>query len=280
MQDNDKAIQANRVRWNEVTPIHARSAWYRLEEFKRGASTLDPIALAEVGEVSGQSLLHLQCHFGLDTMSWARLGARVTGVDLADDAIDLARRLSQELDIEARFVRANLYDLPAVLGDRFDIVFSSWGVLCWLPDLPSWAGVVANHLVPGGFFYLLDGHPLLNLFDDNQGVTELRVNDRSGGYFHDPQPTWWPPGGDYADPTARTVSPSYEWRHSLGEIIGALTGAGLQIDFLHEHQVIESQHLPFLEQGPDRWWRLPLGHPAIPLSFSIKATMPGSQQER
>jgi hypothetical protein len=152
-------------------------------------------------------------------------------------------------------------------------------VLCWPPDLPSWGKVIANHLVPGGIFYLLDGHPLLNLFDDNQGVTELRVSS-SGGYFHDPQPTWWPPGGDYADPTVRTVNASYEWRHSLGEIIGAPTGAGLRIEFLHEHQVIESRQLPFLERGLDRWWRLPPGHPAIPLSFSIKATMPGPQQQR
>src|SRR5512136_2825848 len=140
--------------------IHVRSPFYDVAGFKAGKNSLKSVELAEVGDVGGKRLLHLQCHFGMDTLSWARLGARVTGVDYAPQAIDLARELAREAGLEADFICASIYDLPERLTGTFDIVFTSYGVLCWLPDLPAWGRVIAHFLRPGGIFYIADGHPI------------------------------------------------------------------------------------------------------------------------
>ena len=155
----DHRIEVNRRNWNERTPVHVASDFYDVEGFKAGRITLSDLEREGVGDARGRSLLHLQCHFGLDTLSWARLGARVTGVDLSDDAIATARRLNAELGLDARFIRANVFDLPEVLDEEFDVVYTAMGVLVWLPDLTAWARVVARHLKPGGLFYLLETHP-------------------------------------------------------------------------------------------------------------------------
>ena len=160
----DKQLQVNRRNWNERTPVHAASDFYDVEGFKAGRITLRDLERREVGEVSGKTLLHLQCHFGLDTMSWARLGAKPTGVDFSDAAIDLARSLNDELGLGVRFIHSNIYDLPGVLDEQFDIVFTSYGVLCWLPDLDDWARVASNHLKPGGVFYIAEFHPLMGTY--------------------------------------------------------------------------------------------------------------------
>ncbi|UCB52608.1 MAG: class I SAM-dependent methyltransferase, partial [Candidatus Zixiibacteriota bacterium] len=149
----DKFMKQNLKHWNEVTPIHRKSEFYGVEGFKAGRCTLMPLEREELGDVSGKTLLHLQCHFGLDTLSWARLGARVTGVDFSEKAIDLAKSLSKELGIDADFVHSNIYHLPDVLKGEFDIAYTSHGVLCWLPDLAEWGRIIARFLKPGGTFY-------------------------------------------------------------------------------------------------------------------------------
>ncbi|MBI3975824.1 MAG: class I SAM-dependent methyltransferase, partial [Armatimonadetes bacterium] len=209
-------IEANQARWNELVPIHARSAFYDLEGFKSGKSTLNAIEREEVGDVSGKSLLHLQCHFGLDTLSWARLGARVTGVDFSDRAIDLARTLSTDLAIPAAFVCCDIYDLPQHLTSPFDIVFTSGGVLCWLPDLVGWATVIARFVPPGGLFYLFEDHPFANVFANERDTRSLEV---TLGYFHAPEPVRYEPGGSYAEPDAAVSAPTYEWQHSLADVL-------------------------------------------------------------
>jgi SAM-dependent methyltransferase len=165
----DDYLAANRALWDEWTAIHEASSFYDLEGFKAGrsggsggsgGSRLRPYEVAEVGEVGGKSLLHLQCHFGIDTLSWARLGARVTGADFSHRAIELARSIAAELDLDATFVRSDLYDLPSVLDGQFDVVYTSRGVLGWLPDLERWAAVVAHFLRPGGVFYITEIHPV------------------------------------------------------------------------------------------------------------------------
>ncbi|MEZ4860994.1 MAG: methyltransferase domain-containing protein [Caldilineaceae bacterium] len=148
----DTYLQANQQLWNAWTPLHEQSPRYRLAEFKAGVSTLRPVERAELTDVAGKSLLHLQCHFGLDTLSWARAGATVTGVDLSDRSIELARALSTEVNIPAIFVCADLLHLPNRLTGQFDIVFTSYGVLNWLHDLKAWATVITHFLKPGGFF--------------------------------------------------------------------------------------------------------------------------------
>ncbi|MFQ5570033.1 MAG: class I SAM-dependent methyltransferase [Rhodothermales bacterium] len=255
----------NRALWNRWTRIHQRSAFYDVDGFKAGKSSLMRIEREELGDVSGKSLLHLQCHFGLDTLSWARAGARVTGVDFAEEAIALARSLSEELSIPATFVCADLYELPEVLAERFDIVFTSYGVLPWLADIDRWARIAAHFLKPGGTFYLVEFHPFLNVLDDTgEQITYP--------YFGRAEPLSFDVEGSYADPDAAFAHPSYQWSHGLGGIVTALLAAGLTLEFLHEFPYSVYDCFPFLEADqPGRYvWR---GRPGmVPVMFSIKAT--------
>jgi SAM-dependent methyltransferase len=260
---------ANLALWNEVTPVHARSAFYDLEGFKRGKSSLRPLEIEELGDVAGKSLLHLQCHFGMDTLSWARLGASVTGVDFSDVAIGLAQSLSQELGLDARFVCCNIYDLPEHLAGQFDIVYTGIGAICWLPDLPRWAEIIAQYLKPGGTFYIYDGHPFTAMFENERHTTTYRV---AYPYFQGPEPLRFEPDGDYADPSFVGTHTSYEWIHSLSTIINSLTRAGLRIEFLNEFAHCDWQFFPFMQQGPDGLWRVPEGYVPLPMMFSLKAT--------
>jgi SAM-dependent methyltransferase len=262
-------LAANRALWNELVAIHARSAFYNLEGFLAGKSSLKDIEVAELGDVRGKSLLHLQCHFGMDTLSWARLGARVTGVDFSEKAIALAHSLSEQLGLEARFFCGNVYDLPDILQDRFDIVFTSYGVLLWLPDLTRWAEVIAHFLKPGGTFYIVEIHPFARIFDDREDARELKV---AYPYFQPAEPSRFEDDGSYADRSAKLDNRvSYEWGHTLAEILNAVASAGLHIESFREYPKIPYQILPFAEKAPDGWWRLPESD-SIPLLFSIQAT--------
>ena len=265
----DKYLQANLDLWNEMTGINAKAVSYDLPGFKAGKSTLRSIEREELGDISGKSLLHLQCHFGMDTISFARLGAQVTGVDFSDKAITLAQSLSAELKIPARFICSNIYDVADKLSDQFDIVHSSYGFLCWLPDVTAWAKIIAHLLKPGGFLHLVESHPFLSVFENERTTPDLRV---CFSYFPSPEPTRWEPDGCYADKEAQVTHPSYEWTHSLGEIISALIDSGLRIDFLHEFLFLFWDYFPFMTEGSDRLWRLPGDHDTIPLTFSLKAT--------
>ena len=266
----DDRLALNRRNWNQRTPIHAGSNSYDLEGFRAGRQTLRPIELESVGDVAGRSLLHLQCHFGLDTISWSRLGVRATGVDFSDRAIDLARRLNAEIGTDARFFCADVYELPAVLKEQFDWVFTSYGVLAWLPDLERWAQVIHRHLVPGGRFLIVDFHPLLGTYDPApQG---MRV---ANSYFHHQlqipgnEPTY--AGGGLVE------SPCYEWQHSLGDVVNALCGAGLVIESMAEYPFCHYRAFPHMLRGVDGWWRFPENNDSIPQMFSIKARKPNSR---
>jgi len=164
---NEKYFEANAKRWNEVVDIHAKSKFYDLEGFKLGKNSLLPIEIKELGDVKGKSLLHLQCHFGLDTISWAHLGAKATGVDFSENGIKKAKELSKELKIPANFIQTNIYDLPKHISEQYDIVFTSYGVLCWLPDLEKWAEIIDLCLKPGGIFYIIESHPLSDMIDES-----------------------------------------------------------------------------------------------------------------
>ncbi len=264
--------QENRDFWNAVVPLHTSSDFYNLEAFKAGATSLLPIELEELGNVDGKTLLHLQCHFGMDTLSWARSGASVTGVDFSDQAIDRARSLAKEVGLDAQFICSDIYDLPNKLTGQFEIVFTSYGVLCWLPDINRWATVVAHFLQPGGTFYIVDGHPMTRVFSSDQrakSVTDLKV---STSYFTQ-EPAISEVDGSYAD-SAEKIPPKklLTWNHSLGDILSALIQAGLTIEFLHEFPVMHWAPFPFLKQGEDHLWHLPQGDPQLPLLFSLRAT--------
>ena len=206
----DERLRTNRASWNERTPVHAASDFYDVESFKSGRITLNDIERREVGDVSGKTLLHLQCHFGLDTMSWARLGAKATGVDFSGAAIELARSLNDELGLDARFICSNVYDLPEVLDEQFDVVFTSYGVLVWLPDVKRWTEVVYNHLKPGGVFYIVEFHPFTDVFVQSESG-EMRPKY---GYFYGE--TFQEGGGPSYAGSQPIETPTYEWEHSLG----------------------------------------------------------------
>ncbi len=250
-------------------PIHEKSKFYDVPGFKAGKSSLKSVELTELGNVSGKTLLHLQCHFGLDTLSWARLGATVTGVDFSDKAIELAQRLGHELSIESTFIRSDVYELPDILSEEFDIVFTSYGVLCWLPDVTEWGKIVASFVKPGGTFYMVEHHPFMTMVDP-MSATEPKLGFH---YFHSDEPLVEQPGtGTYADPNAAVHTPEYEWTHSLGDIINALVSRGLQIEFLHEFPFCDFQAFPFLKLDLDGWWRFRDESLQLPLLFSLKAS--------
>jgi SAM-dependent methyltransferase len=263
---------ANRILWNAWTKIHEKSQFYDIQAFKAGGNTLKSIELDELGDVRGSSLLHLQCHFGQDTLSWARLGAQVTGVDLSDEAISLARSLAGELGLKARFICSDIYELPQVLEGQFDIVFTSYGVLAWLSDLPRWAGIIANFLKPGGIFYIVEIHPYAGTLDDWEKEPRLGIRYP---YFQSGEPVMFEAETSYAEPDARHTEPipNYQWEHGLGEILTALLEVGLQIQFLHEFPMTVFKQLPFME-ACDGWWCLPQEMPSLPLLFSLKAIKP------
>jgi SAM-dependent methyltransferase len=260
--DRAAELAANQANWDERLPIHLEA--YRVPEFLAGGLTLWPLERGELGSVAGKSLLHLQCHFGLDTMSWARLGASVTGVDFSSAAIAAARRLSVESGVPARFVESNLFDLPDVLDDRFDIVFTSYGVLSWLPDIEAWARVVAHFLRDGGTFYIAELHPWAWVMDDT-GLSP----EPGARYFHDEEPLKWEQHGSYVGEPRHFDNPTtYEWNHSLGDITSALIDAGIEIEFLHEWPFSVYRAFTTMEQHDDGTWHLPGDR--WPLLFSIR----------
>ncbi|HEV2800837.1 MAG TPA: class I SAM-dependent methyltransferase [Pyrinomonadaceae bacterium] len=260
-------LENNRSLWNGWTRLHTRSRFYDVESFKAGKSSLEPLEIEEVGDVKGKSLLHLQCHFGMDTLSWARRGARVVGADFSDEAIRFARALAAELNLPAEFVCANVYDLPAALEDRFDIVYTSYGVLSWLPELDPWAAVAAHFLKPGGFFYIAEYHPLVSMLGDDGRTFEYP-------YFHTPEPIKLRAQGSYAAPEATDFTHTeYNWSHTLADVINALIRAGLRIEFLHEFPYRPSsvyntdKYEPGLSAPPQEGgW-----HVELPHVFSVRA---------
>ena len=268
----DEYLQANQRRWDLLTIEHENSEFYDLAGFKAGKDRLRSIELSELGDVDGKTLLHLQCHFGMDTLAWARRGATVTGVDFSSKAITLARSLSQELSIPARFVQSDIYELPHYLSGEFDIVFTSYGVLHGLPDLRRWAQVIAHFLKPGGIFYIVEDHPFFRVF--RAGPDGQIKAERS--YFFSQKPQRIEVTGSYATDGEGVAGVQYVWDHSLGEVIGSLIDAGLKIEFLHEFPFAARAKFPVMEQGEDGWWRLPADqHGVIPFLFSLQARKPG-----
>lgn len=257
-------IENNRRQWDERTPIHVGSRFYDVEGFKAGRCSLNLVEIEELGDVAGKRLLHLQCHFGLDTLSWARRGAQATGADFSAESITVAKRLAEELRLDAHFVCSDIYDLESNLDGRFNVVFTSYGVLVWLPDLPRWAEMIAHFLDEGGVFYIVEEHPLGGALVQEDGKLIA-----AEPYF-DVGPTECPGDGTYADLTATLSVPSYQWQHSLSDVINALADAGLRIEFLHEFPSCGWQRLPSMERREDGYWHLP-DRDDLPFLFSLRA---------
>jgi SAM-dependent methyltransferase len=254
--------EINRKGWNRRTEAHCGHPGYRVEEFLNGKETLHPLELEEVGEVHGKRLLHLQCHFGLDTLSWARRGAQVTGVDISDLSITRADELKARVELEARFIRSDIYDLPQVLAEQFDIVFTSYGALWWMSDIRRWAEIAARFVKPGGIFYIAEIHPASQMLDGDKKITEPYFHQQGG-------PEIYRDETDYCDRSVK-IEVEYGWRWSLGDVVSALIQAGLTIEFLHEFPFGVYAAWPTFVRDGD-WWYYPDGKKDVPLTFSIRA---------
>jgi SAM-dependent methyltransferase len=272
----DPRLELNRTWWDERVPIHVGSAFYDVEGFRAGGSTLRAFELEEVGDVRGKRLAHLQCHFGLDSLSWARAGASVAGLDFSGPAVEAANALAAETGLDARFVEANVYDaVEALGGELFDVVYTGLGAINWLPDLGRWAEVVASLIDEGGFLYLTEFHPFTWVFGDHEVKVEL-------DYFHDPEGVSFDDeaGGTYADlevPTENNAT--REWAHTLSDVVSAVLGAGLRLELLHEHDYTLFPRFPHLELDTEALsagivYRQPDGEPRLPLMFSLRAKRP------
>jgi len=267
----EDAQAANRKWWDSAVPVHLASAFYDVEGWLAEGRGPRKREVAVLGDVAGLDLVHLQCHFGKDTLSWARAGATVTGLDFSEPAIDAARDLARRAGLADRsdFVCAPVAEASSALGGRlFDVVYVSLGALCWLPHIDEWAGQVAALLHPGGRLFLHEVHPVsLALADDD--LTVIYPYFEETAPFRDAEP------GSYADLTAIGAMPGDEkfgWNHGIGEIIGALVGRGMRIDRLDEHDWTSFLRFPWLVETAEEEFGTPEGHLRVPLSYTLVAS--------
>ena len=265
-----EAHEINRRRWNEVTPVHVGSEFYDVEGFVGGRGTLGEVERAAVGDLAGKRLLHLQCHFGMDTLSWVRLGAYgAVGIDFSDAAIATARHLAERTGLAERvtFVEADVTKAGRVESGNFDVVFTSLGTILWLEDLDGWAATIGANLARSGFFYFLDNHPLQMVFDETS--TEARVKY---DYFHNEAADVAPPGeGDYADPHYKVRTEGHEFCWAIQDIFGALERQGLTIFEVREYPFGFYAQFPDMEPAPDGYWYRKPGTEDLPLMLGFKA---------
>ncbi|WP_460218009.1 class I SAM-dependent methyltransferase [Psychroserpens sp. MEBiC05023] len=259
-------FEVNRHTWNEKVKVHSKSEMYDLKAFKKGKSSLMTYELAALNNVKGKSLLHLQCHFGQDTLSWSRLGAKCVGVDLSDEGIKLAKALNQELELDAEFVCCNVLNTSDYISDTFDIIYTSYGVIGWLPDLKPWGKMIADRLNSGGMFYMVEFHPIVWMFDYLEDIKVMRY-----GYMQD-EAIYEEYEGTYANQDSKMVSKEYGWNHGLSEVVNALVEAGLRIEYLNEYDESPYNVLPDLVETKSG--NYVTKDKLYPLIFEIKATKP------
>jgi 2-polyprenyl-3-methyl-5-hydroxy-6-metoxy-1,4-benzoquinol methylase len=226
MISENNYLEVNLNSWNNRVEAHLKSEFYDMEGFMKGNSSLNEIELKLLGDVKGKSILHLQCHFGQDSISLSRMGARVTGIDLSDKAIQKAEEIAKATQTDAKFICCDLYNLPKHLDEKFDIVFTSYGTIGWLPDMDKWAKIVSQYLKPGGQFVFVEFHPVVWMFDDNfEKITYSYFN--TGAIIDTEQ-------GTYADKEANITVSNVTWNHSMGEVVNSLIKNGLEILSLNE----------------------------------------------
>ena len=263
------AESANRDFWDEVAPVHLE-AYKEVPMLREGVEVLDEIELREVGDVAGKSMLHLQCHIGTDTLAWARHGAIVTGLDFSGESISCARRLRNELGLDARFVQSNLYDARAALDEAFDIVYTSKGVLTWLRDIAEWGRIVAHFLKPAGTVYLMEMHPCLNAIEmETPGNLTFKYR-----YFHQSEAIVWEDDADYANPDYVAKTASHEWDWTVSDIVNALLDAGLELEFVHEYEKLFFKLFSEMATDDGRWFTLPDYAGKLPLLLTLRARKP------
>ncbi len=257
-------IEINKQSWNKKTDVHLTSDFYDLDGFLKGNTSLNDIEIKLLGDIKGKSILHLQCHFGQDTISLARLGANVTGVDLSDNAISKAKELAQKCNVNTKFICCNVYDLPKHLDERFDVVYTSYGTIGWLPDLDKWASLVSRFLKPSGKFVFVEFHPVVWMYDNT--FTKVEYSYFNAGPIVETET------GTYADRDAPIVDKTITWNHPTSEVLNSLIKNGLELNSFDEFNY--SPYNCFrgaVEVGPKKY-QIPAFGDKIPLVFSLVAT--------
>jgi SAM-dependent methyltransferase len=263
-------IDANRHNWNERARIHARDTTgdYMLERFRAGEDALHEIEAAELGDIAGKRILHLQCHIGRDTLCLVRRGAIATGLDFSSEALAVAHQLSSETGLGAMFVEGTIGDVPRECPGPFDMVYTTWGTICWLPDVRQWARTIASALSSGGDLYFADAHPGLQVLEEAAGKLVVSYDyltpvDRPLTFINATTYT--------RDPTIMENQQSHEWMHPLSAILGSLIDAGMTLTMFREHEILPWKALECMVPANERMWRLPDAYPRVPLSFSLRA---------
>jgi len=256
-------LEINKKSWNAKVEPHLKSDFYFVDEFLKGRNSLNSIELDLLGDVKGKSILHLQCHFGQDSISLSRLGAKVTGVDLSDKAIEAANNLAKQCETDTKFICSDVYDLPNVLNEKFDIAFTSYGTIGWLPDLDKWAKVINHFLKPNGKFVIAEFHPVVWMFDDDfNGITYNYFNEKPIVETYE---------GTYADFSADIVQDYVMWNHSLSEVFQNLIKNELSIENFQEFDWSPYpcfKHIDEFEKGK---WRIEKFGNKIPMVYALSA---------
>lgn len=261
-----KYFDANKESWNRKTIEHFKSEFYNVEKFRQNRSSLNSIELEELLDVDGKSMLHLQCHFGQDSLSWANRGAEVTGVDFSEESIKKARQLNSELGLNAEFICCNIYELRKHLNKKFDIIFTSYGVIGWLPDLNEWARLIADFLKPGGTFYIVEFHPVIWVYD-------IEFNKIEYSYFNSETPIIETYQGSYADDKSGNEYTNYGWNHSISEILNSLLKYNIEIIHFNEFPYSVYNCFQEMEEIEKGKWVIKNLTNKIPHTFSIKAKL-------
>jgi len=263
VNNSNDYIEVNRESWNQRTAHHINSPFYDVASFLQGESSLHEVELNLLGDVRNKSILHLQCHFGQDSLSLSRLGAKVTGVDFSDLAIEKAREFNTKLGQDAEFICTDIYELPEKLNKRFDIVFTSYGTIGWLPDMDKWAAVVSAFLKPGGKFIFVEFHPVIWMFDNDFTKVEY-------SYFNK-QTIVEEESGTYADREAPVQNKTISWNHSLGEVISALIKNSLQVKAFEEYDYSPYDCFRHCEKIAENKYRIKHLDSKIPMLYSLLA---------
>lgn len=264
MKTGDNYIEINKQSWNNRLDAHLNSDFYDMKGFLEGKTSLNDIELNLLGDIKGKTILHLQCHFGQDSISLGRLGAEVTGVDLSDKAIEKAKQIAGDTHSNAEFICCDIYDLPNHLEKQFDMVFTSYGTIGWLPDMEKWAKIVSRFLKPNGKFVFVEFHPFVWMYDDN--FETIAYNYFNSGAIVETE------SGTYADKDANITQEYVGWNHNLGEVINSLIKNGLEINSLDEFDY--SPYNCFnrtIEIAPKKY-RIKHLDNKIPMVYSIVAT--------
>lgn len=252
-------LNANRKAWNWRTEQHFISRFYDTESFLSGKCSLNEIERNLLGDIRGRAILHLQCHFGQDTLSLARLGAKTVGIDFSDEAIGRARKLNDKLGLDAEFLCCDVYDLPNKLDRKFDVVFTSYGVLGWLPNMDRWASVAGYFLKPGGLFVLVEFHPVVWIFDET--LTKIE-------YHYDSSKPIIETGGTYVETSDKSLHETVTWNHGLGDVVSSLIRHGIEIEQLNEYDY--SPYGIFQNSDECEPGKFHVHHGKMPLVYSIK----------